>query len=154
VKTSESPPVIFEIEFEFVYEKRVLSPRFCATFLFSSHFFKLCYDKNRTTNKEKTLLLFTAKNMKVIHTYSFMKKLLKKVTTPPTPYDKLQKAEQASINYDGISNPVIYDDETSEHIPAIKKIYLTNASFSQIRYEKDAKKTKNPFQNVLQTGMP
>jgi hypothetical protein len=84
-----------------------------------------------------------------------MKKLLKKVTTPPTPYDKLQKAEQASIsNYDGISNPVIYDDETSEHIPAIKKIYLTNASFSQIRYEKDAKKTKNPFQNVLQTGMP
>jgi hypothetical protein len=71
-------PVIFEIEFEFVYEKRVLSPRFCATFLFSSNFFKLCYDKNRTTNKEKTLLLFTAKNMKVIHTYSFMKKLLKK----------------------------------------------------------------------------
>jgi hypothetical protein len=70
-----------------VYEKRVLSPRFCATFLFSSHFFKLCYDKNRTTNKEKTLLLFTAKNMKVIHTYSFMKKLLKKVTTPPTPYE-------------------------------------------------------------------
>jgi hypothetical protein len=103
VRTSESPPVIFEIEFEFVYEKRVLSPRFCcATFLFSSHFFKLCYDKNRTTDKEKTLLLFTAKNMKVIHTYSFMKKLLKKVTTPPTPYDKLLKAEQASINYDGI----------------------------------------------------
>ena len=83
--------------------------------------------------------------MKVIHTYSFMKKLLKKVTTPPTPYDKLQKAEQASINYDGISNPVIYDDETSEHIPAIKKIYLTNASFSQIRYEKDAKKNKEPL---------
>jgi hypothetical protein len=101
-----------------VYEKRVLSPRFCATFLFSSHFFKLCYDKNRTTDKEKTLLLFTAKNMKVIHTYSFMKKLLKKVTTPPTPYDKLQKAEQASINYDRIITHFTYDEKSSQHVPA------------------------------------